>query len=344
MTTTPHDLDAIIAAVIEELRAEAAAADGSEAPAATGRTSASASAPASAAPSASASAPATQQRSGAAPPVTHAEASGRFTGEFGIDLPDPTEPERRHALRVEDPYDAEGLANMASTTTARLGVGRSGPRPRTSSLLLFQADHGVTQDAIHGTVDPEVLERFDLFTVSTRVADREEYLLRPDLGRRLSDEAKVAIGERCTKGPQVQIVVGDGLSAAAIDNNLAKILPVIEQGLSAAKVSLGTPFFVENARVGLMNDINDIVDAEVVILLIGERPGLGIADALSAYMGYRPTAGKTDADRDLICMITEHGGTNPLEAGAYVVEFAKRMLQHQASGQELRRLTADDDA
>jgi ethanolamine ammonia-lyase small subunit len=107
---------------------------------------------------------------------------------------------------------------------------------------------------------------------------------------------------------------------------------------------VGTPFFVENARVGLMNDINEIIGAEVVILLIGERPGLGIADALSAYMGYRPAAGKTDADRDLICMITEHGGTNPLEAGAYVVEFAKRMLQHQASGQELRRKTADDDA
>jgi ethanolamine ammonia-lyase small subunit len=361
MTTTPHDLDAIIAAVIEELRVEAAAAGAPEAPAATGRTSPSGSAPAPAASASSGSAPAspaaaapasapasaaatTQQRSGAAPPVTHAEAAGRFTGEFGIDLPDPTEPERRHALRVDDPYDAEGLANLASTTTARLGVGRSGPRPRTGSLLLFQADHGVTQDAIHGTVDPEVLARFDLFTVTTRVADRQEYLLRPDLGRRLSDQAKVDIAERCTKGPQVQIVVGDGLSAAAIDNNLAKILPVIEQGLSAAKISLGTPFFVANARVGLMNDINDIVGAEVVILLIGERPGLGIADALSAYMGYRPTAGKTDADRDLICMITEHGGTNPLEAGAYVVEFAKRMLQHQASGQELRRSTADDDA
>jgi|GEM_PF-72019 len=344
MTTTRYDLDAIIAAVLEELRAQTAAAHGREAPAATGSTSvpAAPSVSAGAAAPTPAATPAPQQRSGAAPPVTHAEASGRFTGEFGIDLPDPTEPERRHALRVDDPYDAEGLANLASTTTARLGVGRSGPRPRTSSLLLFQADHGVTQDAIHGTVDPEVLERFDLFTVTTRVADREEYLLRPDLGRRLSDQAKVDLAERCTKNPQVQIVVGDGLSAAAIDNNLAKILPVIEQGLSAAKVSLGTPFFVENARVGLMNDINDIVGAEVVILLIGERPGLGIADALSAYMGYRPTAGKTDADRDLICMITEHGGTNPLEAGAYVVEFAKRMLQHQASGQELRRLTADD--
>jgi ethanolamine ammonia-lyase small subunit len=344
--STP-DLDTIITAVIEELRAEATR-NGSGAAAAPAPATSTPAAPTAATPSSSDAAgngagDAPRSRV-AAPPSTHAEATGRYTGEHGIDLDDPTEEEARRALMVEDPYDAEGLANLAATTTARLGVGRSGPRPRTRSLLLFQADHGVTQDAIHGTVDPAVLERFELFTVTTRVADREEYLLRPDLGRRLSDEARAVLQERCVRGAQVQLVVGDGLSAAAIDNNLDKILPVIQQGLSAAGISMGTPFFVENARVGLMNDINDVVDAEVVILLIGERPGLGIADALSAYMGYRPTAGKTDADRDLICMITEHGGTNPLEAGAYVVEFAKRMLTHQASGQELRRRTADDDA
>ena len=348
MTTTPPDLDAIIAAVIEELRVEAAeraapatsSAPAPAAPPATAAEVATGSTPTPPAATHSGTAPASN--GGAAPPRTLAEATGRFTGEVGIDLPDPTDPEHRRALQVTDPYDAEGLANLAASTPARLGVGRSGPRPRTASLLLFQADHGVALDAIHGHVDPALLERFELFRVTTRVADREEYLLRPDLGRRLSDDAKRDLQERCVKGAQVQIVVGDGLSAAAIDNNLEKILPVIEQGLTSAGIRLGTPFFVENARVGLMNDINDIVDAEVVILLIGERPGLGIADALSAYMGYRPTAGKTDADRDLICMITEHGGTNPLEAGAYVVEFAKRMLEHQASGQQLRRLTADD--
>ncbi|MFP4312008.1 MAG: ethanolamine ammonia-lyase subunit EutC [Nitriliruptoraceae bacterium] len=357
--STP-DLDTIIAAVLEELRAPAATpapapatstpatstpATSTPVPAPTTSTPdpAGATAPGSAARSRPAAGP-TATAGVAAPPSTHAEATGRYTGEHGIDLDDPTEEAARHALYVEDPYDPEGLANLAATTSARLGVGRAGPRPRTRSLLLFQADHGATQDAIHGTVDPAVLERFDLFTVTTRVADREEYLLRPDLGRRLSDQARAVLEERCVKGAQVQLVVADGLSAAAIDNNLARILPVIQQGLSAAGISMGTPFFVENARVGLMNDINDIVDAEVVILLIGERPGLGIADALSAYMGYRPTAGKTDADRDLICMITEHGGTNPLEAGAYVVEFAKRMLAHQASGVELRRRTAADDA
>jgi ethanolamine ammonia-lyase small subunit len=199
----------------------------------------------------------------------------------------------------------------------------------------------VTQDAIYGVVDEAVKDAFDLFTVATMAADREEYLLRPDLGRRLSEDARREIAERCTRNPTVQIVVGDGLSAAAINNNLEAILPVITRGLEGAGVSVGTPFFVENARVGVINDIGEVLGADVVVILIGERPGLGIADAMSAYMGFRPAPGKTDADRDLICMITTHGGTNPLEAGAYVVDFIKRMLDHQASGQELRRLTTD---
>ena len=118
---------------------------------------------------------------------------------------------------------------------------------------------------------------------------------------------------------------------------------MIEQGLSSAGLTLGTPFLIENCRVGIMNDVNTIVQAKVVLLLIGERPGLGIADAMSVYMGFDPQPGKSDADRDLICMITTHGGTNPLEAGAYVVEVVKRMIQHSASGVKLRALSGGED-
>ncbi len=271
----------------------------------------------------------------AAPPAP----SPAATGGLVIDLPDPTRPEARRALGVEHPCNPDGLRNLAATTTARLAVGRAGPRPKTRTLLLFQADHGVTQDAIYGEVSETVRQQFKLFTVQTQVADRGEYLLRPDLGRRLSDEAKKVIAERCVKKPQVQIVVGDGLSAAAIDNNLPQIFPVIEQGLKAAGVSMGTPFFIKFARVGVINDVNDIIGADMVLLLIGERPGLGVADAMSAYMGWRPAAGKTDANRDVICMITNAGGTNPLEGGAYVVELIKKTLKFQASGVELKLKT-----
>lgn len=263
------------------------------------------------------------------------------TDDLVIDLADPTQESERRRLAVEDPSDPDGLANLTATTTARLGVGRTGPRPLTRSLLLFQADHGVTQDAIYGEVSQEIRDKFGLFTVRSRAEDRAEYLLQPNLGRRLSDEGRALIEEKCVKNPDVQIFVGDGLSAAAVDNNLADIYPVLEQGLTAAGLSLGTPFFVENARVGIMNDVNSIIHAKVIVLLIGERPGLGIADALSAYMGFDPQPGKNDADRDLICMITTHGGTNPLEAGAYVVEFVKKMYQYSASGVRLRDVAGD---
>ncbi|MDZ4159939.1 MAG: ethanolamine ammonia-lyase light chain EutC, partial [Anaerolineaceae bacterium] len=97
-------------------------------------------------------------------------------GELVIDLPDPTLPEARHKIGVKKPYDLEGLRNLCSTTTARIGVGRAGSRPRTSSMLLFQADHGVTQDAIYGVVSEETLKQFGLFTVQTQIKDRGEYL------------------------------------------------------------------------------------------------------------------------------------------------------------------------
>lgn len=259
-----------------------------------------------------------------------------------IEVADPTTPAARRLSGVEHPENPVGLENLMASTTARIGVGRAGPRPRTRAMLLFQSDHAVTQDAIFGDVPTELLEQFGLFTVQTQVTDQDEYLLRPDLGRLLSEDAQSLVAERCTKGVQVQLVVGDGLSAQAVTNNLAKIYPVIEQGLTAAGIRLGTPFFVRYCRVGVMNDINRIVQADVVVLLIGERPGLGVADALSVYSGWRPEPGKTDAHRDVVCMITENGGTNPLEAGAYVVEHVRTVLANQASGVELKLRQSGD--
>lgn len=283
-------------------------------------------------------APATGTRPEVAPqPSTGREAgSAGTTHEPDVDVPDPTVTEERRRIGVENPANASGLANLASSTSARLAVGRAGPRPRTRTMLLFGADHAVTQDAIFGDVPTELLDRFGLFTVQTQVTDQDEYLLRPDLGRRLSDEARKVVAERCVKNPQVQIVVGDGLSAAAVTNNLPHIYPVLEQGLTGAGFSLGTPFFVRYCRVGVINDVNDVVGADVVVLLIGERPGLGVADAMSVYSGWRPGPGKTDAHRDVICMITANGGTNPLEAGAFAVEHVKNVMAAQASGVELR--------
>ena len=112
-------------------------------------------------------------------------------------------------------------------------------------------------------------------------------------------------------------------------------MPVLEQGLNSAGLSVGTPFFVKNARVGLLNDVNGIVDARVCAILIGERPGLARAQSMSIYLGYRPRSASTDANRDAICNIYE-GGLNPLEAGAHAVQLIQRMIRDKASGVGLK--------
>ncbi|HSO19085.1 MAG TPA: ethanolamine ammonia-lyase subunit EutC, partial [Desulfosarcina sp.] len=213
--------------------------------------------------------------------------------------------------------------------------GRCGPRPRTAASLLFLADHGVTQDALMHEVDPALLAELGFFTVESQAAGRQEYLKRPDLGRRLTEASRATLRERCVRSPDVQIFAGDGLSGAAIDHNLRQIMPVLQHGLESAGLSMGTPFFVKNARVGLLNDVNSIVDAKVCAVLIGERPGLARAESMSIYLGYKPRPESTDANRDAICNIYE-GGLNPLEAGAHAVQLIQKMIRDNASGVELK--------
>ncbi len=258
-------------------------------------------------------------------------------GDLQIDLDDPTLPAARKEPGVANPVNPDGLSGLMAATPARIGVGRSGPRPRTAASLLFLADHGVTQDALMHAVDPNLLKELGLFAVESQAASRQEYLKRPDLGRRLTEPAKALLRERCAKNPDVQIFVGDGLSGAAIEHNLRQIMPVLQQGLKSAGLSMGTPFFVKNARVGLLNDVNAIVDAKVCAILIGERPGLARAESMSIYLGFRPQPDSTDANRDAICNIYE-GGLNPLEAGAHAVQLIQRMIRDQTSGVGLKLL------
>ncbi|HSL30939.1 MAG TPA: ethanolamine ammonia-lyase subunit EutC [Anaerolineales bacterium] len=263
--------------------------------------------------------------------------TGTSTANLSIDLPDPTSQDLRYAPRVKNPKDPQALKALMASTPARIGVGRAGPRYSTASLLLFQGDHAVTQDALYRDVDQKLLDQFGLFTVQTKVTGgKQEYLLRPDLGRLLNDDAKRIINEKCQKSVNIQLCIGDGLSAAAIEANLRQIFPVIKQGVQNAGLTFGTPFFIKYARVGVMNDVGELIKPDVVILLIGERPGLGRAESMSAYMGYKPKYGDTDADRDVVCNIFENGGTNPLEAGAFVVQFAQNMRKNQASGVKLK--------
>ena len=292
--------------------------------------------PAASAPAATAS-PAPAAISTPVPAATLQPAAPPATSDLTIDLPDPTVPAQRYQPRVKHPRDLEALKALMASTPARIGVGRAGPRYRTASLLLFQADHAVTQDALYRDVDQKLLDDLGLFTVQTKITGgKQEYLLRPDLGRLLSDEAKRTVQAKCVKSPNIQLVVGDGLSAAAVEANVREMFPVLKQGAQAAGLSVGPPFFIKYCRVGVLNDIGDLLKPDVVILLIGERPGLGRAESLSAYMAFRPKSGDSDADRDVVCNIFNNGGTNPLEGAAFAVQIAQKMIKYQASGVKLK--------
>lgn len=254
-----------------------------------------------------------------------------------IDLPDPADTAMRYMPRVCEPKDPAALKELVASTSGRIGVGRTGTRYKTASLLLFQGDHAITQDALYRDIDQRLLDEFNLMTTQTRITEgREEYLLRPDLGRQLSDVSRQLIDQKCPKNPDIQLVIGDGLSATAIEANLRQVFPVIVQGTQAAGLRFGMPFHVKYCRVGVMNDIGDIIQPRVLILLIGERPGLGRAESMSAYMAYKPKSGDNDSDRDVVCNIFENGGTNPLEAGAFIVQFAQKMMKFEASGVKLK--------
>jgi len=232
---------------------------------------------------------------------------------------------------IENPFDADELKHLKEKTPSRIGVGRAGTRPKTSTLLKFRYDHAAAVDAVYGEVKKDLLKELDLFTVNTRVQDKDVYIRRPDYGRRLSDEAIQEVQQKCKKSPTVQIIVSDGLSSKAIDENLEDVYLSLQQSLKTMGLETGTPFYIEKGRVAVMDDVGEILKPKVIVLLIGERPGLVSAESMSAYLCYEPRKGTIEADRMVISNIHK-GGIPPVEAGAYLGTVIQKILKYEASG------------
>lgn len=235
---------------------------------------------------------------------------------------------------IENPYDPEGLKELISKTPARIGIGRAGLRPKTETWLKFRFDHAAAVDAVYGTVNEELLNRLNLFKVSTMVSDKEVYIRRPDYGRKLSEEAKQAISEKCQQEPTVQIIVSDGLSSSAVEENVEDVYLSLHQSLKSLGIDTGNPFYIEKGRVAVMDDVGELLQPKVIVLLIGERPGLVSAESLSAYLCYMPRKGTIEADRMVISNIHK-GGIPPVEAGAYIGTVVQKILKYEASGVSL---------
>lgn len=238
---------------------------------------------------------------------------------------------------VENPINLEALKTMKKMTPARICAGRAGARPRTVSWLRLQADHAMALDTVFTDVSEEFLRRMDLMVVQTCCRDKQEFLKRPDLGRKLSEDARKLITEKCDKNKQVQILVVDGLSSKAIEANIPDLLPSLIQGLEINGISYGKPFFIKYGRVWAQDEVARLVNCDVVISLIGERPGLVTAESLSAYIIYRPGPYTVEADRTVVSNIYR-GGIPPAEAGAYLASLLKRILDVKASGVKFQKI------
>lgn len=222
-------------------------------------------------------------------------------------------------------------------TPARVLVGEAGVAYRTATQLELRRDHAAARDAVrreldlHADLGLDVVQRFGLFVVDSCCRDKDEYLLRPDLGRRLSDDARERIRGACPPGADLQVVIGDGLSVAAVAAQAPALLGPLADAAAARGWTFGQPFCVRHCRVGVLNDVGDLLAPEVVVLLIGERPGLRYADSLSAYLAYQPRGGHTDAERNLVCNIHERGVAHDA-AVARIVALVEQCRAARSSG------------
>ncbi len=251
-------------------------------------------------------------------------------------LVDITSKEVKSVPLLENSADEEGLLRIMNKTPARIGVGRAGPRLKTQTLLALRADHAAARDSVFADVNEDLIKQMNLPAFTTCCVDRNEHLTRPDLGRKFSSETVSAIKSACTANPDVQFIVSDGLSSKAIEANAANVLPSVIDGVKALGYSVGTPFFVKFGRVGCMDHACEIIGSKVTCILIGERPGLGTAESMSAYITYGSKVGMPEANRTVVSNI-HSGGITAVEAGAYLAEVIDLIMKNKASGVNLKK-------
>ena len=233
------------------------------------------------------------------------------------------------------------LQKIRARTPARILLGRAGAGYRTATQLDLREAHAAARDAVRDELDlgsafgAEVLREWSLVELRTRASTKTEYLLRPDLGRRFDDASRDDLVRLGTRGADFQIAIGDGLSVTAVAAQVPALLPLLVAEARAHGWTVGKTFVIHHCRVGILNEIGELLDSQVVVLLIGERPGLATAESLSAYLAYRPRASHTDANRNLISNIHARGTPTPA-AARRIVNLAGQMRTTGSSGFSLR--------
>jgi len=242
--------------------------------------------------------------------------------------PVPAPPARVYAPRPEPSAFA---AEAARHTTALVGIGHVGTRYATDVVLQFQAELAVAHAAVGAELPEGWAEEQGFVGVKSRVTSHREFLLRPDLGRRLDEDSLAVVRSRCQKTVDVQVIVADGLSAVACIQTGKQLAELVARACATRGLSVGTPVAARFARVWLEDEIGQETAAKVAMILLGERPGLGTGDGLSAYVVFEPQIGKTDGDRNMISNIHLRG-IPPEEAAERLGALAAAMIAQRRSG------------
>jgi ethanolamine ammonia-lyase small subunit len=235
----------------------------------------------------------------------------------------------------------ELIERIRARTPARVLSGRAGAGYRTATQLQLRQDHAAARDAVRAEFDlnrdlgPEFVGKWDIVEISTMARSKDEYLHRPDLGRCLDSNARSRLAEQFPIHADLQIVVGDGLSVTAVSVQAPKLLPLLLEKALEHGWTFGRTLAIRHCRVGIMNDVGELLRPKVMVLLIGERPGLATAESLSAYMAYEPRAGHNDSNRNLISNIHDRG-LSPQTATSRIIGLAEQMMKRRLSGVELK--------
>ena len=261
-------------------------------------------------------------------PQPEAKDTHYHDGDF---VPDVSALDLRKLYLTENPENGEKFRKMKERTPARLGSGKTGPRYKTLTMLRFRADHAAAQDAVFAQVPEDFAQKNGMVEVQTRCQSKDEYLTRPDHGRCFDEENQKKIRAAIPGTPRVQIVVGDGLSSAAITANAMDCMEALREGLKLKGIDPGTPIFVRYCRVGAGDAIGDITGCELVCMLVGERPGLVTDKSMSAYITYKPHTGVSESARTVVSNIHAQG-TPAVEAGAHIAGLIETILRKQVSG------------